>query len=81
MCDCDRAHEAAALVIHTTEEECDNICRLSTHFLSRVLTDWQAALLFAKSHPYSPHIMVRHVAFRIMECDLITSLHCYAGPC
>ena len=53
-----RAHEAAALVRQTADEECDNICSLSTFFLGRVLTDWQAAILFARSHPYSAHIMV-----------------------
>ncbi len=55
-----RAHEAAALVRQTVDEECDNICSLSTFFLGRVVTDWQAAFMFARSHPYSAHIMVRH---------------------
>ncbi|CAL8470015.1 g9557 [Coccomyxa elongata] len=54
---CLRAHEAAALVRQTVDEECDNICSLSTFFLGRVVTDWQAAIMFARSHPYSAHIM------------------------
>ena len=57
-----RAHEAAALVQQTADEECDNICSLSMFFLGRVLTDWQAAIMFARSHPYSAHIMVRLIS-------------------
>ncbi len=53
-----RAHEAAALVRRTADEECDNICRLSTFFLGRVLSDWQVAVMLARSHPHSAHIMV-----------------------
>ncbi|BDA44030.1 hypothetical protein COCOBI_05-2140 [Coccomyxa sp. Obi] len=54
---CLRAHEAAVLVRQTADEECDNICSLSTFFMGRVLTDWQSAIMFARSHPYSAHIM------------------------
>ena len=41
------------------DEECDNICRLSCFVVSRVLTDWQAALLYVHTYPYAAHVMVR----------------------
>ena len=40
------------------DEECDNICRLSCFVVSRVLTDWQAALLYVRTYPYAAHVMV-----------------------
>lgn len=54
-----RSHEAAAVVQRTMDEECENICKLSSFFVARVLTDWQAAVMYAKSHPSSVHVMVR----------------------
>lgn len=41
------------------DEECDNICRLSCFVVSRVLTDWQAAVLSVRTYPYAAHVMVR----------------------
>ena len=41
------------------DEECDNICRLSCFVVSRVLTDWQVALLYVRTYPWAAHVMVR----------------------
>jgi hypothetical protein len=72
-----RAHEAAALVRQTADEECDNICRLSTYFLGRVLTDWQVAVMLARAHPHSAHIMVRRIYSTII---VITTLLIITPP-
>ena len=44
------------------DEECDNICRLSCFVVSRVLTDWQVALLYVRTYPWAAHVMVRVLA-------------------
>ena len=54
-----RIHEAEAKVRGSMDEECDNICRLSCFVVSRVLSDWQAALLYVRTYPYAAHVMVR----------------------
>ncbi len=58
MCGSCRIHEAEAKVRGSMDEECDNICRLSCFVVSRVLTDWQAALLYVRTYPYAAHVMV-----------------------
>lgn len=56
-----RIHEAEAKVRGSMDEECDNICRLSCFVVSRVLTDWQVALLYVRTYPWAAHVMVRLV--------------------
>ena len=51
------------------DEECDNICRLSCFVVSRVLTDWQVALLYVRTYPWAAHVMVR------LLVSFDTSLH------
>ena len=72
-----RAHEAAALVRRTADEECDNICRLSTYFLGCVLTDWQVAVMLARAHPHSAHIMVRRIPSTINVITILLLLHAH----
>ena len=60
-----RIHEAEAKVRGSMDEECDNICRLTCFVVSRVLTDWQAALLYVRAYPYAAHVMVR----RLSQCQ------------
>lgn len=67
-----RIHEAEAKVRGSMDEECDNICRLSCFVVSRVLSDWQAALLYVRAYPYAAHVMVR---------SLSPCLHCSAAQC
>ena len=55
-----RIHEAEAKVRGSMDEECDNICRLTCFVVSRVLTDWQTALLYVRAYPYAAHVMVSH---------------------
>ncbi|CAK0779114.1 hypothetical protein CVIRNUC_004698 [Coccomyxa viridis] len=50
-------HEAEAKVRGSMDEECDNICRLSCFVVSRVLTDWQVALLYVRTYPWAAHVM------------------------
>ncbi len=59
-----RIHEAEAKVRGSMDEECDNICRLTCFVVSRVLTDWQAALLYVRAYPYAAHVMVRRLSQR-----------------
>lgn len=55
-------HEAEAKVRGSMDEECDNICRLTCFVVSRVLTDWQAALLYVRAYPYAAHVMVSYLS-------------------
>lgn len=55
-----RIHEAEAKVRGSMDEECDNIYRLTCFVVSRVLTDWQTALLYVRAYPYAAHVMVSH---------------------
>ena len=61
LCGVCSIHEAEAKVRGSMDEECDNICRLSCFLVSRVLTDWQAALLYVRAYPYAAHVMVRRL--------------------
>lgn len=76
---CCRVHEAEAAVRGSMDEECDNICRLTCFVVSRVLTDWQAALLYTRTYPYAAHVMVRPPSWKIHRPHL--PARCSEGAC